>query len=145
MYVCVFCVVCMRVFVSACTLLWASQVALVVKNPPANAGEMRCKFDPWVRKIPWRRAWQPTPVFRSLVGYGPQGHKESDVIEHAHTYWCTGAMGMIVFRLLVCVHVLCTCVHAHVHVQKRRNHSAFLPHILISSSLVSRPVLLIRS
>ena len=35
-------------------------------------------FDPWVGKIPWRRAWQPTPVFlpeesngqRSLVGYG---------------------------------------------------------------------------
>ena len=36
-------------------------------------------FDPWVRKIRWRRAWQPTPVFlleeshgqRSLVGYNP--------------------------------------------------------------------------
>ena len=25
----------------------------------------RCKFDPWVRKIPWRRKWQPTPVFLS--------------------------------------------------------------------------------
>ena len=43
-------------------------------------------FDPWVRKIPWRRKWQPTPVFlpgkshgqRSLVGCGPRGHKESD-------------------------------------------------------------------
>ena len=41
-------------------------------------------FDPWVGKIPWRRAWQPTPVFlpgeshgqRSLVGY-----KESDTTE----------------------------------------------------------------
>ena len=53
-------------------------------------------FDPWVRKIPWRRAWQPTPVFlpgkfqgqRSLVGYSLQGHKESDmteVIQHACT------------------------------------------------------------
>ena len=37
----------------------------------------RCGFDPWVGKIPWRRAWQPIPVFfpgeshgqRSLVGY----------------------------------------------------------------------------
>ena len=36
-------------------------------------------FDPWVRKIPWRRKWQPTPVFlpgkshgqRSLAGYSP--------------------------------------------------------------------------
>ena len=39
----------------------------------------RPKFDPWVRKIPWRRKWQPTPVFlpgeshgqRSLAGYSP--------------------------------------------------------------------------
>ena len=23
----------------------------------------RHRFDPWVRKIPWRRKWQPTPVF----------------------------------------------------------------------------------
>ena len=41
----------------------ASQVALVVKNPPANAGDRRHRFDPWVKNIPWRRAWQPTPVF----------------------------------------------------------------------------------
>jgi len=48
------------------------------KEPPCQC--RRCKrhgFYPWVRKIPWRRAWQPTPVFlpgeshgqRSLVGY----------------------------------------------------------------------------
>ena len=43
-------------------------------------------FNPWIRKIPWRRTWQPTPVFllgefsgqRSLVGYSPWGHKELD-------------------------------------------------------------------
>ena len=42
-----------------------------------------------VRKISWRQAWQPTPVFlpgeshgqRSLEGYSPQGCKESDTIE----------------------------------------------------------------
>jgi len=52
---------------------------LVVKNPPANAGDMRQKFDPWVGKIPWRRALQPTPVWlpgeshgqRSLAVCGP--------------------------------------------------------------------------
>ena len=34
-------------------LFWASQVVLVIKNPPANAGSCkRCRFDPWVRKIP---------------------------------------------------------------------------------------------
>ena len=46
-------------------------------------------FDPWVGKIPWRRKWQPTPVFvpgesqgqRSLARYSPQGHKELDVTE----------------------------------------------------------------
>ena len=66
-------------------IIWASQVALVVKNPPA-------RFDPWVRKIPWRREWIPTPVFlpgkvhgqRSLVGYRPWGRKESDTTEHTH-------------------------------------------------------------
>ena len=41
-----------------------SQVALVAKNPPANAGEhKRHGFDPWVGKVPWRRKWQSTPVF----------------------------------------------------------------------------------
>ena len=43
----------------------------------------RPRFDPWVRKIPWRRKWQPTPVFlpgeshgqRSLAGYSPWGHR----------------------------------------------------------------------
>ena len=61
----------------------------MVKNPPVNAGDMRLRFDPSVGKIPWRRAWQPTPVFlpgeshgqRSLVGYSPRGHKESDTTE----------------------------------------------------------------
>ena len=49
----------------------------------------RPRFDLWVGKIPWRRAWQPTPVFlpreshgqRSLAGYSPWGHKEWDMTE----------------------------------------------------------------
>ena len=52
-------------------------------------------FHPWVRRIPWRRAWQPTPVLlpgeshgqRSLAGYSPWGLKESDTTEHAHLHW----------------------------------------------------------
>ena len=67
----------------------------VVKNMPAKAaatGEV-VKFDPWIRKIPWSRKWQSTPVFlagnlhgqKSLVGQSPWGHKESDVTEH-HIY-----------------------------------------------------------
>ena len=39
--------------------VWTSQVALVVKNPPANRGDAGdADSIPWVRKIPWRRAWQ---------------------------------------------------------------------------------------
>ena len=39
-------------------------MALVVKNTPVNAGDLRRGFDPWVREIPWRRAQQPTPYSR---------------------------------------------------------------------------------
>jgi len=37
----------------------------VVKTPAAKAGEehRRGGLDPWVRNVPWRRKWQPTPVF----------------------------------------------------------------------------------
>ena len=64
----------------------ASLVAQMVKNLPA----MR---ETWVRSLhqedPWRRAWQLTPVFlprkshrqKSLAGYSPGGHKESDTTE----------------------------------------------------------------
>ena len=49
----------------------------------------RPRFNPWVRKIPWRREWQLTPVFlprefrgqRSLAGYSLWGCKESDMTE----------------------------------------------------------------
>ena len=50
--------------------IWVSQVVLVVKNPAANAGDLRLGFDPWVRKIPWRRPWQPTPVFLPGEAHG---------------------------------------------------------------------------
>ena len=52
----------------------------VVKNLLQCGRHRRRGFHPWVGKIPWRRAWQPTPVFlpgeahgqRSLAGYIPQ-------------------------------------------------------------------------
>ena len=52
----------------------------------------RHRFNPWVGKMPWRRKWQTTPVFlpgkfhgqRSLIGYSPWGHKESDTTEWLH-------------------------------------------------------------
>ena len=58
----------------------ASLVAQMVKNLP---GCWRPGFSPWVGKIPWRREWQPTPIFlpgeshgqRSLMGYSPWGQR----------------------------------------------------------------------
>ena len=70
----------------------ASQVALVEKNPPSVQEMQETWFDPWVGGCPWRRAWQPTPVFlpgeshgqKSLVGYSPQGRKELDMRRQWH-------------------------------------------------------------
>ena len=60
-------------------------------------GTGRCRFDPWVGKIPWRKKWQPTPVFlpgksygqMCLAGYRPWRRKELDTTEateHEHEY-----------------------------------------------------------
>ena len=57
----------------------------------------RGRFNSWVRKIPWSRKWQPTPVSlpekfhgqKSLSGYSLVGRKELDTIEHTCTYLCT--------------------------------------------------------
>ena len=68
----------------------------MVKNPPADAGHSGNRkhgFDPWVRKIPWRSARQPTPVFlpgethgqRSLVCYCPQGPKSQTQLKQLST------------------------------------------------------------
>ena len=48
-----------------------------------------CVLDPWVGKIPWRRAWQSTQVFlsgeshgqRNVMGYTPWGYIETDITE----------------------------------------------------------------
>ena len=60
----------------------------------------RCGFNPWVRKISWKRKWQLIPVFlleeshghRILAGYSPRGRNQSDtteclhVLAHTHTH-----------------------------------------------------------
>ena len=56
----------------------------------------RHEFDPWVGKIPWRRIWLPILAFlpgkfhgqRSLVGYSPWDHKESDTTQQLSTHTC---------------------------------------------------------
>ena len=69
--------------------LRASQMELVVKNLPTNAGDFNDMVQVLGQEDPWRRAWQPSPVLlpgeshlqRSLAGYGPWGRKESDMTE----------------------------------------------------------------
>ena len=70
-------------------------VVLVVKNLPANAGDIKdASFDPWVRKIPLETEMATYSIFfrgrfrgqRSLVGYSPRGSKESYTTECAHTH-----------------------------------------------------------
>ena len=73
-------------------------IAKIPNNDPqwgfpggSDGKESACNpgFDPWVRKIHWRREWQSTPLFlpgkshrqRSLMGYSPGGHKEVDTTE----------------------------------------------------------------
>ena len=79
---------------------WAFQVALVVKNPPDNAGaasaDLRHGFNPWAGKIPWRKKWQSTAAClpgkfheqRSLGGYSPKGCKKSDTTERLKHFIC---------------------------------------------------------
>ena len=69
-----------------------SLVAQMVKRLPTMR---QTRVRSLVRKILWRRQWQPTPVLlpgksharRSLVGYSPWGHKESDTTEHLHFHF----------------------------------------------------------
>ena len=77
---------------------WGFPGGTIGKEPACQCGRhKRHGLDPWVGKIPWRRAWQPTPVFlpeeflhgqRRLMGYSPYGRKKLDMTEatkHAHT------------------------------------------------------------
>ena len=81
------CLVMVQTFTVHLLYVWASLVAQRLKRLPG--------FDPWLGRIPWRRKWQPTPVFlpgeshgrRSRVGYSPQGRKELDTTERLHFHF----------------------------------------------------------
>ena len=72
------------------------QVVLVVKNPPAKAGDTED-----MGSIPWRKKWQPNPVLlpgkshgqRSLAGCSPWGHLESDMTERLHFHFSLSCIG----------------------------------------------------
>ena len=91
-----------RICSDSCPL--TSLVAQIIKALPAM---QKPEFDPWVRKIPWRREWLPNPVFwsgefrgqRSLAGYSPWGGKGLDMTKqlslshfHFHVHWVRDAI-----------------------------------------------------
>ena len=64
------------------------------KESACNAGNRRCRFYPWVGKIPWRRAWEPilhscleNPMDRG-AWWAKRGHKESDTTEKLSGHAC---------------------------------------------------------
>ena len=94
------------------------------------------RFDPWVGKIRWRRKWQSTPILlpgkshgqRSLVGYSPWGHKESNTTEWLH-----------LLTYLLSVHSKPLSTNSHVcHVWKICTFP-FLP-VLSQSSMATDPL-----
>ena len=85
----------LKVLYSGIPLSWASQVANGREPASQCRRRRRPGFNPWVRKIPWSRKRQPTPVFlpgkshrlRSLAGYSPWGRKSWTWLSmHAHTH-----------------------------------------------------------
>ena len=89
--------------VSACTLLLNTDFYLLkitqFNSPSLVAHRLKRLSGMWETRVqslgqedPWRRKWNPTPLFlpgeshggRSLVGYSPWGHKESDTTERLH-------------------------------------------------------------
>ena len=76
-----------------CSNYWT--IALISDGGSEGKVSLQCGrpgVNPWLGKIPWRRKWQSTLVLlpgkshgqRSLVGYSPWGHKESDMTEQLH-------------------------------------------------------------
>ena len=68
---------------------------------------MRPVFDPWVGKIPWRRAWQPTPVF--LPGESPRtetGGLQSTGLQRVRHDWVTKHKHDMLFQMTVPLHML---------------------------------------
>ena len=104
---------------------------------------MRCKrggFDPWVIKIPWRRAWQPTPVFlpgkshaqRSLVGYSSCRRKELDTTERLSTH------AHVCIYMSIIALSLHTYSHTHTHTHTHTHFTQFPKWILAINTFIHR-------
>ena len=77
-----------------------------VKVSACNAGDYGSI--PVLGRFPWRRKWQPTPVFlpgeshgwRSPVGSSPRGHKELDTTERLHFHFQLCGASILCFHIL---------------------------------------------
>ena len=94
----------------------------------------RREFNPWVKKIPWRREWQPTPVSlpgkshgqRSLAGYSLWGHKESDMSEEPPKH-------MVYLFWVLSVFARCT---PNTHTHRHTNSNSVRPVICLFGLLL---------
>ena len=72
-----------------CVVMTLSRLPWWLSSKESTCQFRKYEFNPWVKKIPWRRKWQSTPIFfpeeshgqKRLVGYSSRGHKESDTTE----------------------------------------------------------------
>ena len=119
-----------------CNLLYVScTLPRSVSGKEPTSHFRRCKrlgFNPSVRKIPWRRAWQLTPVFmpgdshgqRNLVGYSPRGHKESDTTEQLTLLYVSYTL-IVCWRDLFCSVLFCFVLQCFVLGSKQAPHIVF--------------------
>ena len=104
----------------------------VVKNLSANTGDASW-IPAWVGKIPWRRKWQPAPIFfpgkfhgqRSLAGYNPWDHKESDRTEQlsAQAGVCIHTYIHHLYTPPVCTYMHIVCVSMYLSYGSYKSNS----------------------
>ena len=104
---------CVRLFATPWTIAYQAPPSMGFSRqeywrglPFLSPGKRKPRFDPLVRKLLWRRKWQPSPVFlpgesqeqRSLVGYGSWGCKESDMTNQLSTHASTQKLSSILLQ-----------------------------------------------
>ena len=101
----------------------------MVKNPPANAGDVRPRFSPCVGKIPWRRTWHP---LQSSCLENPM---------HRGAWWATVhrvAKRQTGLRQLSARARVCTHTHTHTHTQLVKSDWIVNPETFLTTSPQSR-------
>ena len=130
----------MKDYLALCAYSVSFTGGSVGKKSACNAGDAgRHGFDPWVGKIPWRRAWQPTPVFlpgespwteepRGLRSIELQRIRLDWVTEHAHMPVLYGESSRLVFSLQRSVRQVCCSPHLQME-KLRHRRSKHVAHL----------------